>query len=343
MNIGPKDLEAAVKSGIITEEQAKLLDDFWYKEHVDTPSFRLVHLLYYFGGLMAISAVTYFVTQSWEHLLGFPLFIISILLFVLGISFTHFFLKRNLQIPAGIMATFALAVVPLAVYNLQHSLGYYPYQYTASYYSDYHRFIDWYWVPMELATLIVGIILFYVYEFPFLFFIISATLWYLSMDLAQLLFRVSIYEFVPAANFTMYFGLGILAFAFYMDIKHSTEKKDNAFWLYLFGVMAFWGGLSSHPSSTELAAFLYCMINVLLLLISVYLDRRVFAVFGSIGVLAYLSHLARIVFPDSYFFPIVLAFLGILIILAASQLAKVERKLENWMKPYLPHELLKRR
>src|SRR5688572_30771216 len=105
MQIDREDLEAAKNKGIITGEQASHLWSFWEKEHVDTPSFRFSHVLYYFGGFLAISAITLFVTQAWETLLGWNLFAISTLFFVLGICLTHWFLQRNFRIPAGILAT----------------------------------------------------------------------------------------------------------------------------------------------------------------------------------------------------------------------------------------------
>jgi len=45
--------------------------------------------------------------------------------------------------------------------------------------------------------------------------------------------------------------------------------------------------------------FAYCLINIGLLGISTFLDRRVFAVFRSLGVAGYLSYLAFTPFKDS--------------------------------------------
>lgn len=341
MRISSNDLKAAVKAKLITQKQADQLAEFWQSGQDDSPSFRLAHVLYYFGGLLAISAISLFVTQAWTLLIGIPLFIISTLFFLLGLALMRYFLKQNLRVPAGIMATFSLVAVPMAIYNLQTWLGYFPK--TDFNYADYNYYINWMWVPMELGTLLAGAIMFYFYRFPFLLFPISITLWYMSMDLYSLLYHVKEYAWEERASFSLYFGLIMLIFAFYIDIKQTTVKRDYAFWLYLFGVVTFWGGLSLHYSHSEFSHFIYCMINIAMILISVFLNRRVFAIFGTIGVLSYLGHLSFSVFAGSLGFPVLLVLIGILIILAATRWTKVEKKLFMRFRPYIPAALLERR
>ena len=74
--------------------------------------------------------------------------------------------------------------------------------------------------------------------------------------------------------------------AFWVDIR-SRPPKDFAFWLYLFGVLAFWGALTSMDSNSELGKFIYCCINLLMAAVGATLSRRVFAVFGGLGVALY--------------------------------------------------------
>ena len=58
MQLNKKDLEAAAKAGIITDQQATKVWSFFQKQHKDTPQFQFAHVLYYFGGMLAIAAVT---------------------------------------------------------------------------------------------------------------------------------------------------------------------------------------------------------------------------------------------------------------------------------------------
>jgi hypothetical protein len=131
------------------------------------------------------------------------------------------------------------------------------------------------------------------------------------MDLTPLLFGQTDFTWNQRLWVSLWFGLAVLLVSYIIDRR---TKEDYALWGYLFGMLAFWGGLSLMESGSELRRFLYCVINVGLILLSVLLDRRLFIVFGSLGVFGYLGHLAYRVFKDSLMFPFVLSFLGILII-----------------------------
>ncbi len=341
MQVEHKDLSAAVTSNIITKEQADKLWDYWTESKKDTPSFRFVHLLYYLGGMIAISAVTIYVTNAWDRFQGFPLLFLALALLLFGLSVTHKFLEKDLRIPAGIMAAFSLALIPLIVYNIQFLLGMSPNDKLD--YTDFHYWIDWYWYNMELATLIVGCIMLYFYRLPFLMFPIAVILWYMSMDLWPLLANKQYYTFEDRAIFSMFFGLFILAATMYIDFQYDNDNQDDyLFWLYIVGVVVFWGGLSCQDSDSELSKFFYFLINLLMLFTSVFVNRRVFAVFGVLGMLGYLGHLAFTVFANSLGFPIVLIMIGVLIILAGVFYSRVENKMREAMRPYLPEKVLRR-
>lgn len=336
MKIGHKDLEAGVKAGLISKDQAEQLWIFWQNQQ-NVVGFRFARLLYYLGGMIAISAITIYMTKAWNKLQGYPLLILAIFFLSLGFFLTHYFLKRGLRLPAGIMATFSLAAVPLIVYNVQHLLGFNP---PANHdYTDFHYWIDWYWLSMELATLLVGVVMFSVYRFSFLFFPIAVILWYMSMDLWPLLLRVHDYTPAYQMTFSMIFGLIVLIVALFIDFKFDNEREDYAFWLYLVGVIIFWGGLSLQSSSHELNNFFYFLINVVMLFVGTFLNRRVFLVFGVIGVLGYFSHLAFTVFANSFGFPLVLVFIGIMIIFAAVFFTRIESKLNKLISPYIPEKI----
>ncbi|MDR3491982.1 MAG: DUF2157 domain-containing protein [Gammaproteobacteria bacterium] len=336
MNLDYQDLQDAIDAKLLTSAQAKKLWSFWEKES-KKPQFQLSHVMYYFGGMLAISAVTLFVTNAWEQLRGLPLLIISLLLFTLGLSLSKLFLKKDFAIPAGIMCTFSLAVVPLAVYNLQVMMGLLPPP--AHNYSDFHQWINWYWVPMELITLVVGLVMLYFYRFPFLLFPISVTLWYLSMDVFTLLFHLNDYTW--RSTFSVYYGLAVIFAAMYMDFKHSNSKKDYAFWLYLFGACIFWGGLSCLNWHSELSKLMYALINFGMIIASVFVNRRVFAVLGTLGILSYLGHLSFTLFANSLGFPISLVFLGIIIIFTATRWSRMENKLLKYFQNYIPQKKTK--
>ena len=89
-------------------------------------------------------------------------------------------------------------------------------------------------------------------------------------------------------------------------VDYRSRGGDFAFWLHLFGLMAFWGGISATSGATELGRAVYCLFNVGLLIAAVILLRRAYAVFGTLGITLYLGHLADVVFKDSLLFPFAL-------------------------------------
>ena len=70
-------LEQAAQRGVIAHEQVDALWAFLAQHSADTPSFRVTHILYYLGGLIAIGAMTLFMTLGWEQFGGWGLFFIA--------------------------------------------------------------------------------------------------------------------------------------------------------------------------------------------------------------------------------------------------------------------------
>jgi hypothetical protein len=123
--------------------------------------------------------------------------------------------------------------------------------------------------------------------------------------------------------------------AFLVDVR-SDKTRDFAFWLYVFGVLTFWGGLSSMHSDSELNKFIYCCVNVLMIAIGAALSRRVFAVFGGLGVAFYLGHLSHTIFKDSMLFPVALTAIGLAIIGAGVYWQRHEAVIGERLRSFLP-------
>src|SRR5262249_58406145 len=154
------------------------------------------------------------------------------------------------------------------------------------------------------AAIVAAVIALRYYPFPFIVMIIAVALWFMSMDLTPWVFGRAEFTWEERRAVSMWFGLAVLVVAWLTDQRK--RGGDFAFWLHLFGMMAFWGGLSLTNSGSELGKFLYALINVGLLLLSVLLGRRVYAVFGTLGIAGYLGHLSYKVFKDSLMFPFAL-------------------------------------
>src|SRR4051812_16521060 len=120
------DLAAAVTAGIISAEQADRLTQFLNAGTtlvIDKPRFTFVHVLYYLGGMIAIGAMSLFMTLGWNALGGWGGFVTAILYGVGAICLTHKILEKGLPNPAGIMGELAGGLGACAIFWAQVGLG----------------------------------------------------------------------------------------------------------------------------------------------------------------------------------------------------------------------------
>jgi hypothetical protein len=351
VQLGWRDVEAAVESGAIQPTEAHALWASWASpgsplrvgagtqasvvptaaelEREDQvavtaplplpldrgPAFSFTNTLYYFGGMLAIGAMTLFMTLGWELFGAWGVFVLALGYLTGALLVAGNLLQKGLRTPAGVLATLAVCLVPLAVWAFQSGIGLWPEGGPDSY-RDYHRYIDWRWLTLELATLVAAVVLLYRYKLPFMVMPVAVTVWYLSMDVAHMLMQRSGFDWQFTRDVSLVFGLATCAVAVWVDLRSRTatqveDRQDFAFWLYLFGAIMFWGGLSLRDSDSELNKFLYAVINVLLVFLGAAIGRRVFTVLGAIGVASYLGYLAYRVFEDSLLFPFALTLLGL--------------------------------
>ena len=337
MELRRSDLDAAARDGLIDADQADALWRFLdARRRDDRPAFRAAHILYYLGGLIAIGAMTVFMTLGWERFGGAGLMLIATAYGMAAVAATHGLLhRRHLPIPAGILGALAVALVPLAVYGLQNWLGWWPEGETAR---DYHRHIDGRWLMMELATLAAGAAMLWRFRLPFMVMPVAVTLWYLGMDLTPFLAGQADVDWALRKLVSLYFGLLIVGLAFWVDLR-SRHGLDFAFWLYLAGVLSFWGGLSLMTSDSEWSKAGYAAINLGMIAIGAVLSRRVFAVFGGLGVAGYGGHLAYTVFRDSLWFPFALTLIGLAVIGAGIAWQRHEQAWAQRLRQRLPTAL----
>lgn len=342
MQVSQDTLRKAVEANIIQSNQVEPLIEFIKKQYENNPRLTMTHVFYYLGGLLAIGAMTLFMTLGWAHFGGAGIAGLSAAYMFLGLLLTRYFHERGHFIPAGIMATFVIALTPLFVYGLQVALGIWP---NKMHYRDYHRFINWSWTYMELATLLVGALFLYRYRYPFMLMPIAFTLWYLSMDLAPFFAHDWVSYYKACKHISIVFGILTIGLAFYIDLRNKSTA-DYSFWLYLVGVIMFWCGLSLLKSNSEISKFIYFSINLAMIFVGTILYRRVFLVFGTLGVMGYIGYLSVKYFKNSALFPVWLTFLGISIIYLGIVWQRHEKSFLSFIKPKLPQsfqDMLERR
>lgn len=315
MGFERKDLEAARDSGILSVDSFDRLTLFLQQRKASDRSVRfdLSHLLWYAGALIVIAAMGLFSTTAFSLMGGKALVATAVVYAVLfTIAGGYLWHRKGLTVPGGLMIAVAISMAPMAVYGVQDLFGYWNHESGREALNSFHVWVRSSWLPMEIATLVVAGIALRFFPFPFIVFIAAFALWYMSMDLTAWLFNES-YSWSQRKIVSVYFGLAMLVMAWVVDLKRY-RNGDFAFWLHLFGLLAFWGGLSAMNSDSELSKAVYCLINVVLILLAVFLQRKAYAVFGAIGVSFYLGHLADRIFKNSLLFPFALSLIGILII-----------------------------
>jgi len=336
LKIDNSDLQRAVQAGVLQPGQDQALLDFLRQTPSERPSFQLSHIAYYFGALLIMGAMGWLMTEAWMSIGDAALLVISsayLLLFLLG---GRSLWRRGQPIPGGLLGAVAVSLTPLVVFAGERLFGTWPMGDAQSDYVDYYRYVQGGWLVMEVATVLVGLLVLRLLPFPFIVMPIAVALWFMSMDLSELL-HGEYFSWEQRRDVSLWFGLLILLASLLVDGR---SKQDFAFWGYLAGLTAFWGGLSLMDSGSEFGKLLYCLINLGLIGLAVLLRRPLFMVFGALGVAGYLGYLAHDVFEDSLLFPVVVSLIGLGVMGLGLFYQKRREAMSNALRRQLPAGLL---
>lgn len=326
--INQEYLKRAVTRQIITQEQALQLWTMLEGESRDVPKLSTGHVLYYLGGLLAIGAVTVFIGNSLDIFMGWPLFFLGVFSFAGSYLLAIRLQRKNLLLPAGIFAAICLSLTPLIVFSLQAALHLLPVD--LIHYRKFYRLVNGVWLPLELVSLLVGGLLFKRFRFGFILFPVAVLLWFTSMDGYQFVSGQTL-DTNGGALFSLLFGLAEILVVFRWDWSADNLRAQKLFWLYFAAALNFWGGLTTLWTNWHLD-WIYGIVNVGLLFASVFLQRRIFAVCGGVGIFALISSLVA----NSPVFPFVLVLLGLLLIYLARIWSKFEVKIINRYQRLIP-------
>jgi len=342
MRYSDNDLRAASAAGLITTAQLEPLLAFLgnrtYEQADTAPKFDFVHMLWYAGALVVIGAMGLFSTLAFSQMGGQALTATAVVYAVLFATVGHhLWTARNLRTPGGLLIAIAVSMAPLAVYGIQDALGMWSQFGRPGTTREFYQFIRGSWIFMEIATIAAAAVALYFYRFPFIVLLVAVALWFMSMDIVPWIADKPWGHWELSRQVSIVFGFGMIVVA--AIVNYRQRSGDFAFWLYLFGVIAFWGGISATSGGTALQKALYCAMNVGFLLLAVFLGRRIFAVFGTIGIAIYLGDLAEKVFKDSLLFPFALSLIGVVIIGLGLYYHRHQKALAAWFDANLPPAL----
>lgn len=341
MQITKKELEEAVAQGIISSEQSEALVALWSKQQSAGTRFDLPNVAYYFGGLIILSAMGWFMTNAWERFGGWGMAGIALLYALCFIiAGMRLWERAELRVPAGIMIVLAVCMTPLVIYGVERGLGWWPEDYPG-YYRHFYHWIRGGWIWMEVGTVACAILALRFFPVPLLTAPLAITLYFMSLDIAPLLGPAE--NPVDARWVSLVFGAALTAGAFYTDYqcRRHAIREDYAFWTYLLGAVAFWGALTALDRTTELAKGGYCLINLAFVLFSILVQRRIFLIFGVLGVLGYIGDLAYRLFADSLLFSFVLVVIGCAVIYLGMVYRKYQVKIHSFIRLRVPDAIRK--
>ena len=334
------ELKKLVTAGIISEAQWAQASSFLRGSRGEpsttseltrqeaSKSFNPIMVLYYIGALLILSAFGWFMGSQWDALGSGGILSISLLYAMLFIGVGRFLIhQERFLVAGGLLITCAVGMTPLITYSLQSLLHVWPMQPPGSY-PGYYVWINGSWIIIEMATVLASLFALRKVRFSFLVMPAAIALWFFSMDIAEIFSASHTLTWTHRSWTSVVCGVLFLLVGRVADEQE--KGTDTAFWIYLAGLLAFWGGLTSLPSQGEFGRLIYAFVNVGLLIAGLYLNRKTFAVFATMGLFTYVGHLAWTLFKDSPIFPIALAFVGLMMILCTVVLQKNYSKLERY-------------
>jgi hypothetical protein len=319
------DVEQWVEKGLVTPDQARAI-----RQYVEASGsvaeqaqvgpeqragLNLVSIAYYFGGFMILFAYTIFMGLQWESL-GYAGQSTVSLCTILALWAIGYWLRRAGFVRAGNLLVFAgTGIVPLLVYTLERLTGIWPPESRYSY-RDFYRVIAPAWVYIEIASIAAAVIVVWRIRFPLVVLLIAFWWWFLSMDLTRWIANSPTWTWDAREKVvSTLIGVAMLALGI---ILQRLARKDYSLWLYIFGHIVVLSHLGSLTLDRQGALGLVFLLVYLAFVVgSVWLQRRVFLVFGAIGCYTYVSYLAFNVFQGAMGFVFALASVGLLIVLTA--------------------------
>ena len=349
MRLTKQDLNEAVAAGVVTQTAAEQLWSFLADRvgHADRPRFDLTNLLWYLGALIVMSAMGLFSTEAFSRWGGAALTVTALFYGAVFAAAGHYFRRiRGIRVLGGLLIAVAVSMAPLATYGIQEELGWWTHG-DPSAYRDFFVWVQGSWVFMSLSAIVAGLVTLRVYRFPFITMVIAVAVWFLSMDLApwfaapppgpvdEIQFHIAYWRDLRELRgiVSTQLGLVVLIVSWAIDVR---AKADLTFWPHLSAGLCLVGGLYFWLTDGIQEWTLLCAISVVLLLVSVFLQRRSYAVFGGIGVLTYLGYLSSEVFDDVILFSFALTAVGLLVMALGYVYFRNERRLEMWMDHRLP-------
>lgn len=333
----------AASVGVDPAQAAALWAELAKQEHASAPgaAFTAANVAYYLGGAIVICAMTFFMVQVWSNDAEIVALALCYMV-LLGVIGGWLYRRPETRRPGGILVTAATSLTPLLVYGLIKLSGGWTKANDPGSYSAFYEVVNKSWVPMEIATIVVGLVALRFVRFPFLTLPVAFALWFLSMDATGLFTHADAWSDAwldTRRTVSIAFGIVMLSIAVAVDRR---TDEDYGFWLYLYGTSAFAFGITIlwDKNQWHLAAF--ALICLGMIVVSVLLGRRVLTVAGGLGIFSYCSQLAYEYFKSEQgIFVLALTLIGLAVIFVGIAYQRNEATIQGALLAACPGWLVK--
>jgi hypothetical protein len=180
----------------------------------------------------------------------------------------------------------AVVLAPLAAHGVARTLGL-----GQPFAASPGTLFDWLagpWFPVQATAALAAALALNAFRIPFMAAPLAAAVWFSAQDAAPLLFGPDT-SWAQRALLSALCGWLFLVAGLAVDRR---TRGDVAFWLYLPGLVALTGGLVTWTGASVLSVVVVAWLHAGLVLVSLLLARRSFAVAGALGLAAAVGRLA---------------------------------------------------
>ncbi|BDG04823.1 hypothetical protein [Anaeromyxobacter oryzae] len=282
MELRQEDLLAVARQGVVTPAQA---DELWRALSAAppapdpvpvAPSSTAREVLLLAAGMLAAAPAAAVALSTWERFGGAAAaFGTSALAAAAALAGAGTLRRRAPGASAALLAA-GLALVPFAVHCGEHWIGW---AVTSPPPDDLGDWLLGHRLPPLAAAAAATVVALRILRYPVLAAALAAIAWFAAMDAAPAIFGPSP-TWTQHALLSTLLGLAVLGTGFGLDGR---TRRDHAGWLYVAGLVSFWGGLTTAQSASRTSLVLYVTVQLWLLAAALLVRRRAFAIAGAIG------------------------------------------------------------
>ena len=332
------DLELWREKGLISRDQVADIRAFVGAQPTEMPTSRVkqrvaglnfVNIAYYFGGFLVLLAFTFLLGSQWIDAGNEGQIAIAVFAIAIPLSIGMMLRKGEFTTPGNLLIFAATGIVPLLVYTIEKATGFWPGEEKPGHFNDFFEDVLPAWIVMEFVAIAAALVVVWRIRFPLVTLLIAFWTWYLSMDFVRLITEEKDYAWERDTGriLSMLIGAGMIGAG--LLLQRRTER-DYSLWLYLFGHVTVFCSFSAIALDHQalLGWLVYPLVYLGVVVMSVWLQRKVFLVFGAIGSYCWATYIVFETFHGALGISFGMAFIGIMIVLSG---VLYRNSIEPWL------------